>query len=165
MLHRRADALHLVGRDVLTAVQPGGQTIFARALSQALAAQDGEPPPAIFRIEAPGGALSVMMAPAGAYLPGTEAVGTVCVFVADPGQKPIIDPALLAQEFGLTPAETHVVAALAGGASVKQIAAQRDVSPNTVLIQIKHVLAKTSTRSQTQLVSAVLRGLAATAPV
>jgi DNA-binding CsgD family transcriptional regulator/PAS domain-containing protein len=161
LLHRRADALRLAGPDVLSVVQPVGQSQFTRALSQALAVQDGEPPPPIFRIDAPGGRLAVMMAPASGYFPAQEAAGTICAFIADPSDKPVIDCALLAQEFGLTRAEAQVVAALAGGAAVKQIAAERHVSANTVLIQIKHVLAKTSTRSQTQLVSAVLRGLAA----
>jgi DNA-binding CsgD family transcriptional regulator/PAS domain-containing protein len=164
LLHRRADVWRMTGQDVLSVVQPGGQTQFIRALSQTLAAQDGKPPPPIFRLNGPGGPLAVMMAPATNHFPATEAAGTVCMFVADPGEKPLINPTLLVQEFDLTAAEAQVVAALAGGAAVKQIAAGRQVSPNTVLMQIKHVLAKTNTHSQTQLVSAVLRGLAATAP-
>jgi len=164
LLHRRPDMWRLAGQDLLSVVQPRGQALFIRALSQALAVQDGEPPPPIFRVEGPGGPLAVMMAPASSYFPASESAGIVCVFVADPSQRPPIDRTLLAQEFGLTPAEAQVVAALAGGASVKQIAADRRVSSNTIQIQIKHVLAKTSTHSQTQLVSAVLRGVAATTP-
>jgi DNA-binding CsgD family transcriptional regulator/PAS domain-containing protein len=164
LLHRRPDAIRMAGQEVLSMAQPGGQALFMRALTQTLALQDGRPPPPIFRINAPEGPLAVMMAPATCHFPASEAAGTICMFVADPGQKPAINPTLLAQEFDLTPAEAKVVVALASGATVKQIAADRSVSPNTVLMQIKHVLAKTHTHTQAQLVSAALRGLAATLP-
>ncbi|GGL67049.1 LuxR C-terminal-related transcriptional regulator [Wenxinia marina] len=63
---------------------------------------------------------------------------------------------LLRGAFDLTPAEVEVVRALAEGARAEQIAEARGRSVATIRAQIKSIMAKTETRSQTELVRLTL---------
>jgi len=65
----------------------------------------------------------------------------------------------LRSAFGLTSAESELVAGLVDGASLEQAAAERGVSLNTVRSQLKQVFQKTGTRRQSEVVSLVLTGL------
>ena len=62
----------------------------------------------------------------------------------------------LAEESGLSPAETHLLLLIAGGSSLEEIAAQRGVRLNTVRQQMKSVLNKTGSRRQQELIKLVL---------
>ena len=161
LLFNRTDALRLTASGTISPVEHADQTTFLRALSQTLAAQNGKPPPPIFRLEAPGGPLAVMMAPSRPRPLFAGQAEAASVFIADPHRPNRIDPMLLAEEYDLTPAEARVVAALADGLAVEQIAETGGLSRHTVYTQIKRVLAKTGAVSQAQLVGSVLRSLAA----
>lgn len=63
---------------------------------------------------------------------------------------------LLRNAFDLTPAETDVVRALAEGQAITQIAEARGRSVETVRAQVKAIMGKTETRSQTELVRLTL---------
>jgi pimeloyl-ACP methyl ester carboxylesterase/DNA-binding CsgD family transcriptional regulator/PAS domain-containing protein len=65
-------------------------------------------------------------------------------------------PAILRNAFNLTPAEAEVMQALAEGRSLNQIAETRGRSIATVRAQVKSVMAKTETRSQSELVRLTL---------
>jgi DNA-binding CsgD family transcriptional regulator len=62
---------------------------------------------------------------------------------------------------GVTPAEAGLVATLAAGGTLERHAAQRGVSPGTVRVQLKQVLAKTGTHRQAELVRLALSSAAA----
>lgn len=59
--------------------------------------------------------------------------------------------------FDLTPAEARLARGLAGGRNIGEMASQYKVSQETIRSQIKHVFAKTRTRSQAELVRLVTR--------
>jgi DNA-binding CsgD family transcriptional regulator len=82
------------------------------------------------------------------------------VFFHDVRQNPGLDPAIVADTFGLTPAEARLAVTLASGIAVKTIAAQRKVEVSTVRTQLRSILAKTGTNRQAELVR-VLLGLPA----
>ncbi|MGL4489722.1 MAG: LuxR C-terminal-related transcriptional regulator, partial [Rhizobiaceae bacterium] len=63
---------------------------------------------------------------------------------------------LLKEAFKLTLAEVEIVRHLVEGKSLKEISAERDRSFDTVRAQVKSVLSKTETRSQTELIRIVL---------
>lgn len=63
---------------------------------------------------------------------------------------------LLRNAFDLTPAETDVMRALAEGQALPQIADSRHRSIETIRAQLKAIMAKTETRSQTELVRLTL---------
>ena len=58
----------------------------------------------------------------------------------------------LRTRFGLTKVQTEVLARLLRGASVKQIAQQRDASVNTIRTHVKSIFEKTGCRSQRELI-------------
>src|SRR5690606_18971394 len=69
-----------------------------------------------------------------------------------PGRARHIDPVVVAEAFGLTPAEARDAARLADGLNAEQIAAERSASLLTVRTQIRSILAKTGVRRQPELV-------------
>ena len=58
--------------------------------------------------------------------------------------------------YGLTRAEARVARRLVSGASLKEIAAQIDVSHHTVRAHLKSILRKTGTHRQSELVRRIL---------
>jgi len=66
-----------------------------------------------------------------------------------------IDPVLITEHYGLTPAEARVAAALARGQSPEQICLDAGVTINTVRSQLRSIFEKTGTSRQTELVSAL----------
>jgi DNA-binding CsgD family transcriptional regulator len=71
--------------------------------------------------------------------------------------KPQPDAALLAQAFGLTPAETRLAAMLADGSSLEIAADKLSIARETARNQLKSVFAKTGTHRQSQLVALLAR--------
>lgn len=69
------------------------------------------------------------------------------------------DAALVAQAFGLTPAEARVAALLATGADVAAIAPALGLSPATVRSHLKAAMGKTECRTQARLALLVSRAL------
>jgi len=66
---------------------------------------------------------------------------------------------MLRGAFDLTPAEAEIVRALAEGRSLQQVATGRGRSIDTIRAQLKSVMSKTETRSQTELVRLTLSTL------
>jgi len=92
--------------------------------------------------------------------------GRVALFLSQHGLGSRIDPADLGILYQLTPAEARLAACLAGRDSLASYSEHRGIAIGTARNQLKQVLAKTSTRSQSELVrtlcsSAVARGLRA----
>ncbi|MEM7024487.1 MAG: helix-turn-helix transcriptional regulator [Pseudomonadota bacterium] len=76
----------------------------------------------------------------------------VMVLVSDPDAAPRPLAERLALLWHLTPAESRLAAALAGGASLKDYAEQHGLTENTVRWTSKSLLAKTDCRRQSQMV-------------
>ncbi|MEO7691353.1 MAG: PAS domain-containing protein [Sphingomonas sp.] len=90
---------------------------------------------------------------AGSTDPGAhDGDAVVAVFLSEPGEAMMLDPADIAALFGLTPAEAHLAAALGTGSSVADHAAERGITIGTARIQLKQVLAKTAAGRQSELV-------------
>lgn len=102
--------------------------------------------------------LMVFVAPlsemSGAML-GVAAPGAI-LFLADPAARRTAPTQLIAQAFGLTPAEARLAVALASGASLEDIAHQHELSKNTLRVQLQSVFTKTGTRRQAELATLVL---------
>ncbi len=161
LLDAHPTVLGLTADGRLAVRRPDGQRRLSGAIEQALLAADGAAPPPIFQVAAEGAAISVMVAPASSQLDGHSGGRLVSVLmnVVDAPFAPT--PARLQQEFGFTPAEALVVADLAAGLSVEEVAEKRGLKRDTVYVHVKHAREKTGTISQAQLVAMVWRGLAA----
>jgi DNA-binding CsgD family transcriptional regulator/PAS domain-containing protein len=75
----------------------------------------------------------------------------VLMFIIDPANRPGLPPALLADAYGLTPAEARVALAMASGLSIPEAAHRLNVSPNTVKTHLRKVFGKTGTSRQAEL--------------
>jgi DNA-binding CsgD family transcriptional regulator len=84
----------------------------------------------------------------------------VAVFVSDPAHTPLLDTAILRQQFNLSGGEARLAASLAAGASLAEIAETRGVSVETLRTLLKRVFAKTGTGSQGQMIGLLERSLA-----
>jgi DNA-binding CsgD family transcriptional regulator len=86
------------------------------------------------------------------------------VLILTPATLPQAPPAELIQSlFDLTPAEARVARAMAGGASVEEIARSAGVSVNTVRTQVRILMAKTGCHRQAEVVG-LLAGLSVVRP-
>jgi DNA-binding CsgD family transcriptional regulator len=64
---------------------------------------------------------------------------------------------LLGQLYGLIPAEARLVEALLTGDTPQEYADRQGIRVNTVRVYMKHVLAKTGTRRQGELIGELMR--------
>ena len=80
------------------------------------------------------------------------------VFVVDPEARRASPEAWLREAYGLTGAEARLAVALANGASLDDVADATSTAIGTLRTHLKHVLAKTGTRRQSELVRLVLLG-------
>ena len=93
------------------------------------------------------------------FVQATRAVpplGRAAVFLHDPAAHATVDKSALTRLFGLTHAESDIVALLLNGSTLQETAASLGISMNTVRTHLKHVFLKTDTNRQTQLVSTLL---------
>ena len=74
--------------------------------------------------------------------------GAVLVAIRRENDSPVFTESMVAQLFGLSPAEAQVACALAAGANLEEIALQRGVKMTTIKTQIQAVFRKTGTESQ-----------------
>jgi DNA-binding CsgD family transcriptional regulator/PAS domain-containing protein len=119
------------------------------------------------RVQRPSGqpAYAVMVAPAGPGIVGREQGSpAVIVFVSNPGKKLAADLAVMADLFGLPPAEARLVLALMSGKQLPEIARDAGVTYHTVRTQIARAMARTETRTQVELVLLVSRALGGVEP-
>jgi DNA-binding CsgD family transcriptional regulator len=84
---------------------------------------------------------------------------TAVVYFSNPDALATASVQALEAVYGLTAAEAAVVRGLVEGLSMEEIAAQRQVKPDTVRSQLKQVFAKTRTSRQAELIRLVLAGV------
>ena len=93
-------------------------------------------------------------------VPVSAAIGAVqvaaVVLLVEPGRPVWLDPAVVAQLLGLTPAESQVAVALAAGQSVRVIAAATGRQANSVRFLLKQIYKKLDLSGQADLVRVVL---------
>jgi DNA-binding CsgD family transcriptional regulator len=77
--------------------------------------------------------------------------------ISDLHNRPQPRSSVLAETFGLTPAETRLASIMAAGISIEQAADQLGLSRATVRKQLKAVFAKTATHRQSELVALLSR--------
>lgn len=75
------------------------------------------------------------------------------IFLQDPAVAATIDQSALMRLYGLTRAESHLVAILLGGKTLAEAGDILHVSPNTIRTHLKHIFLKTETNRQTQLLA------------
>ena len=78
------------------------------------------------------------------------------VLVVDPGDRPRIDPRLVAEVLGLTPAESAVAVLLSQGKTVRDIATERNCQEKAVHWHLQQIYKKRGMSRQTDLVRQVL---------
>ena len=77
--------------------------------------------------------------------------------ISDLQRRPAPEASVLAETFGLTPAETRLASTMATGISIERAADQLGLSRATVRNQLKAVFAKTATNRQSELVALLSR--------
>jgi DNA-binding CsgD family transcriptional regulator/PAS domain-containing protein len=103
--------------------------------------------------------LSILVVPVGEEdTPEAEDKPVAIVFVGDPDRPVEIDPARICQIYGLSRAEARVVALLARGYRLDQVAEALGVAYETVRKHLKQVFGKTGTARQAELVRLLVTG-------
>ena len=74
-------------------------------------------------------------------------------FIHDPDKTLYLDAALLAQVFGISPAETRLAQALLSGATLNSASQDLGISENTAKSQLASIFAKTETHRQSELIA------------
>ncbi len=93
-------------------------------------------------------------------VPLSEGDGGLVVVVM-PGQAPSMPVPILMKAFGLTAAEARVLAALASGRSIADIAGAFGISARTVKAHLQKLFDKTGTRRQADLLRSVMDAIPA----
>ena len=78
------------------------------------------------------------------------------VLIVDPAARPRVDPGLASRLLGLSPMESRVAVAVAGGQTVAGMADALDCGESTVKTHLKRVYRKLGVRKQTELVRRIL---------
>lgn len=104
-----------------------------------------------------GAGLTMMIAPC-----GTAAPGVALVTIRTPPAQ-VLSTRLLRDLYGLTAAQAAVAERIAGGDTLEEVAAALAISLHTARSHLRQVFAKTGTARQSQLVSLLLRSVAACA--
>jgi DNA-binding CsgD family transcriptional regulator/PAS domain-containing protein len=108
-------------------------------------------------------AVTLLVAPLRAQNKFEGGAPSAILFIRDP-ERAMASNLALQRLFTLTPAEANIAAALAGGRSVSEIAADNQISLNTMRTHLKHILAKTGTARQAQLVALISHSVATIVP-
>jgi DNA-binding CsgD family transcriptional regulator/PAS domain-containing protein len=168
LLHRRQGLWRKDGK--LRASQADGQKQLDGVLARAAAGGRGQArKAATAAIPRSGSATPLVVRATPLVRPGRDSVGAspsrVVLWMVDPVEKRQFGPQPFGGFFGLTAAEASVCAGLARGLSVQELAAQSHVSLPTIRTHLARVLAKTGTRSQSDLVALVLKAAEVIHPV
>ena len=156
--HSRALSLDKEGR--LRATSLSTDRTLQNVLGGTLHPQDGRSIGGVVAIPrvAPMGPLVVMVAPVStgsSVFPDLNPA--VIVYISDPSRGEHGGQNVLTKVYGLTAMEAKVALQLLSGERLPAIADSLGLSVNTVRTHVKHAFSKTGTRSQTQLVSLMLR--------
>jgi DNA-binding CsgD family transcriptional regulator len=100
--------------------------------------------------------LQITITPFASAVPSNEGQLAALVFVSDPAQKPESCSVLLRQLYGLSPTECRLADLLHEGLEVREAACRLKATLETTRFHLKRVLAKTSTRRQTELMRLML---------
>lgn len=101
--------------------------------------------------------LSLLVCPAPGYRLGADRLqAAAIIFVNNPDDRITPTEAALCAQFGLTPAEARLTAALLDGEHLDDYAIRTGLSPHTVKTQLKAVFAKTGCGRQADVVCVVL---------
>lgn len=76
--------------------------------------------------------------------------------MVDPGSATRVDPGVVAERLGLTPAESRVAALLAEGKTVLEVASETGCKVTTIRTHVRHIFDKHGIRRQVDLVQLVL---------
>lgn len=161
-LHRMAamrDGLALAARDGLDAADPKARHGLARAVTAALAALDGQvgllPAAGSLALPRPSGGAPWLVRATPVqrnHLPEAP-IGFrgVMLVVVDGERRARPNAALLGRVFGLTPAQAHLAAAIAGGRTLREHARGRMISVETARTHLAAIRRKTGTKRQAEL--------------
>lgn len=103
------------------------------------------------------GMLHVMVTPLAAGINGFGAAAAA-VFATAPNSLPSDLESRLRRLYEFTPAEARLAAALVAGETVQEFAGRTEISEATARTHLKHILAKTDTRRQSDLIRVVTTG-------
>jgi DNA-binding CsgD family transcriptional regulator len=140
----------------LRAATPGLTQRLRDAIAAATTPVSGVPPPLPLRRPSGARAYVALVSALPTSLRGAPGRPVVVLFVSEPDTTPAGDPRLLAELFGLTPAEARLAVAVAAGEDLTAIRVRLGVSANTIKTQLRHVFEKTGTGRQAELVALVL---------
>lgn len=164
------DGLSL-GRSRIRAALVADDARLQRSIATAAARSAGDDglqqPGGYLRISRPSGkrAYTVVVSPIGLdRLALTSGHPAVMLLITDPEDGPRLSMRALQELFGLTPAEARIVAGLASGEALPQVAQSIGTSFETARTHLARARAKTETSSQVDLVRMVMLALAAVAP-
>ncbi|HSH43061.1 MAG TPA: helix-turn-helix transcriptional regulator, partial [Arenicellales bacterium] len=159
------DGLDVVNQRLVAARRRDNDRLWALIRRTTVARRDGgHDPGGCLAVARPSAArpYAVNVAPGSGLDPLVNAPDTAAlVLITDPEDCPEPPAERIARLHGLTPAESRVAAALAGGRSLREYADDADLSIHTARSTLKQVFAKTDTRSQAELVRLVLTARAA----
>jgi DNA-binding CsgD family transcriptional regulator len=148
--------------EVLTAIDPHDASVLADALSAVLR---GDPRKArhfsdavnVKRAEGRGHySLQLSPLPLGHHFNVDQRQTAAIVFVMDFVSNSFPDPALLAKLYRLTPAESRLSIALAGGETLANYSAGQGIAYNTARAQLRAIFDKTGTSRQAELVKLIM---------
>jgi DNA-binding CsgD family transcriptional regulator len=144
----------------LSVMSPTNEAAFSKAIEDVATAR-GAP---VCRFDVPRPSrrppyrlLLIMAVPSSAAIPLDLCQPAAAILIVDTQAGRELDPAILGQLFSLTPAEARVTAKLGVGLSAEEIAGQTGLSLETVRTYIRHILSKTGTGRQGELIALVLR--------
>jgi DNA-binding CsgD family transcriptional regulator len=152
---RRGDALFVV-ENRLRARDPRESGELGRLVAQAAEQASAALEASIALSRASGGRpLALVIRPLAA---DATTRGCVAVFICDPEQEADAETETLVRLYRLTTAEARVARALVRGRTLEEAARQFRVSVHTARIHLKHALAKTESRRQSDLVRLLMAG-------
>lgn len=91
---------------------------------------------------------------------GSQSEPRIAVFLSDPQRQADTSHHILAELFGLTPAEARLSILLARGISLANASEQLNVTQHTVRAQLKSIFTKTGATRQAELVGLILKSVA-----
>lgn len=160
-ISRRTGSIVITGNGKVAACTHALSEKLAEAIRRACdpGAAGASAPGTLLKLPASSGEVQVFVAPAGAVEPSPFPAGAAAaLFVTELSAANLALADALRSVYGTSPAEAALGEALVNGQSLKEFAAERQVSLNTVKTQLKSLSAKVGARRQVDLVRTILSG-------